>query len=181
VTQPATRNIYVERDFMPSHLAVQLREAVERFDNGENYHAIYPPEFQLGARAAEVGLFDQTAYNITKRIAQCFGEDVTLETKILVAMRPGSQHTPHADAEYETAPGVWAPNHTPNRAFSALLYLTREGADHKGGKLHVGEDVVVKAEPGKLVMFPSTRDYVHWVTPIESGTRINMSVWVTRT
>lgn len=54
----------------------------------------------------------------------------------------------------------------------ALLYLSTEGRDFEGGKLHFpNADLYVDAVAGKLVTFPGHFKYKHGVTAIRSGAR----------
>ncbi len=102
---------------------------------------------------------------------------VFLETAILSAMDVGGKHPRHADNSAENALGAWIPNHTPDRAISAICYLN---SDFEGGELTFEQHALtIKPRRGLLVMFPSTAGYVHEVLPVKSGRRYTASLWFT--
>jgi len=78
-----------------------------------------------------------------------------------------------------------APNHTPWRTHSALLYLSDA---HTGGHIVFGEGPNVYGRiyrkelapvHGLLVLFPSNELYFHHTTVVESGVRYSMNCWFT--
>jgi len=123
---------------------------------------------------------------------------------LLCALVPGFHHALHADNAVIACPRHGAdaaelrrlgctctdievrPNHTPWRAFTALLYLDD---DHRGGEIVFGEGPgpygrlyrqQIEARPGVLVMSPSNELYFHRTTPIEAGVRYSLNCWFTR-
>jgi len=59
----------------------------------------------------------------------------------------------------------------PQRGITTITYLNN---DFEGGGLYFPDlDVLIKPEPGLLVIFPSNRNFVHEVQPITSGMRFS--------
>ena len=99
------------------------------------------------------------------------------ETAILATMGPGGHHPRHADNRQEDEHGKWIPNHTPNRAISAIYYLD---GNFEGGELVFEQhNLVVKPRRGLLVAFPSDERHVHEVLPVRSGRRYTATLWFT--
>ena len=95
-----------------------------------------------------------------------------IETILMAALGPGGHHIAHADNR--TLDGK--PNHTPQRSFSAIVYLNNE---FMGGELDFpdrGEQIEPHA--GLMVAFPS--DYVHQVLPVTAGKRYSLNLWFTQ-
>ena len=111
-----------------------------------------------------------------------FGEpDLRVEFTLLTEMRAGDSHALHADNERSAGSGQWVPNHTPWRAYAAMVYLNTSGVDYYGGVLRfpaVAQEVAPCA--GELVGFSCGREREHEVTPIEDGKRYSISMWLTR-
>lgn len=91
----------------------------------------------------------------------------------------GGHYQPHTDGE-----SVWV---TPNgeniwrksveRDLSTVLFLND---DFEGGEFVFPElKIRVRPEPGMLICFPSTHEYVHGVEPVTKGTRYSMVNWMT--
>jgi predicted 2-oxoglutarate/Fe(II)-dependent dioxygenase YbiX len=100
------------------------------------------------------------------------------ETVILAAIGAGGHHPRHADNCQQDEHGAWLPNHTPQRAVSALYYLN---GDFTGGELvFERQKIVIRPRPGLLVAFPSDQHHVHEVMPVQSGCRYSMPIWFTR-
>jgi hypothetical protein len=126
---------------------------------------------------------------------------VGCDLALLCGIVPGFRHALHADNARVICPRHGgdaeelrradcrcddiqvAPNHTPWRRYSALLYLSGE---HQGGELVFGEGPNVYGgvyrkeiapRPGLLVVSPSNELYFHHTTPVTVGTRYSMSCW----
>jgi hypothetical protein len=100
-----------------------------------------------------------------------------LEAVFVACLWPGDSHTPHADNERNKR-GRWVPNHTPQRDFTALLYLNVE---FTGGELvFPGLRIAIDPQPGLLVGFPSDHNFVHAVRKVQSGRRYSLPVWLTK-
>jgi hypothetical protein len=100
------------------------------------------------------------------------------ETVALTAIGPGGFHARHADNCERNAAGDWQPNHTPQRAISAIYYLND---DFLGGEIcFPNQRLTIQPRKGLLLLFPSTRHYVHEVLKVIEGSRYTMPIWFTR-
>jgi len=98
------------------------------------------------------------------------------ETVFLACLLPGDSHIPHADNQRREH-GRWLPNHTPQRDYTALVYLND---NFTGGELVFPDrDVVIIPKPGLFVGFPSNHKFVHAVPNVLSGKRYSLPVWFT--
>ena len=101
------------------------------------------------------------------------------ELSLVTEMRMGDSHPLHADAEVKTPQG-WRPNHTGWRTRVGLIYLNTSGIDYQGGLLRfpkLGRTISPRA--GMLVAFPAGRRHLHEVTPVETGVRRSLAIWLT--
>jgi len=99
-----------------------------------------------------------------------------VETVFLACLLPGDSHIPHADNQRREH-GRWLPNHTPQRDYTALVYLND---NFTGGELVFPDrDVVIIPKPGLFVGFPSNHKFVHAVPNVLSGKRYSLPVWFT--
>lgn len=72
---------------------------------------------------------------------------------------PGSGMGPHADGQ----DGDY------NLGFTVVMYLND---DYEGGEISFpNHNVKIKPKAGSLIMFPATKEFIHQVEPIISGTR----------
>ncbi len=63
----------------------------------------------------------------------------------------------------------------PSRILSGILYLN---SDFDGGELYFPiQDITIKPEPGKLVLFPSNFIYIHQSKEITKGTKYATVAW----
>jgi hypothetical protein len=114
------------------------------------------------------------------RLRVCQTLEQRAEYTLVSAMFPGDHHPLHADAEKRQG-DEWVPNHTPHRSGVALIYLTGYGAGFTGGLLRLPSvGLEIEPEPGMLVAFPSGRLYEHEVTPVLTGVRYAVAIWMTR-
>ena len=102
--------------------------------------------------------------------------ELIIESVFLACLWPGDSQIPHADSERKEH-GRWLPNHTPQRDYTALIYLNN---DFTGGELVFPDrDVVIIPKPGLFVGFPSNHEFVHAVPKVLSGKRYSLPVWFT--
>jgi predicted 2-oxoglutarate/Fe(II)-dependent dioxygenase YbiX len=105
-------------------------------------------------------------------------ESLYPETVVIAAIGPGGHHIRHADNCQQNENGEWVPNHTPNRAVSAIYYLNET---FEGGEIVFDrESLAVKPRQGLLLAFPSDGRHVHEVLPVRSGVRYTMPIWFTK-
>lgn len=97
----------------------------------------------------------------------------------ILCYSPGGHYKPHCDGE-----GLW---HNPDgsvswrksvdRDLSTIIYLNN---DYEGGDLVFPElKIRIRPEPGMLLAFPSTHEYIHGVEPVISGERFAIVSWMT--
>jgi hypothetical protein len=102
--------------------------------------------------------------------------ELFVESVFLACLLPGDSHIPHADNQRREH-GRWLPNHTPQRDYTALVYLND---NFTGGELVFPDrDVVIIPKPGLFVGFPSNHKFVHAVPNVLSGKRYSLPVWFT--
>jgi len=149
-----------------------------------------------GDRCKEVNLRDVAAHAAPAGCA-CKGRNYLRKTRDLVALKlaarfempgllpeyslysrltPGGFHALHADGVKSDG----TPNHTPQRAATAMLYLTPQGWEFAGGQLELPEfGLSIDPQPGLLVGFPTTWRYRHEVKPVTRGRRDALVFWFT--
>jgi predicted 2-oxoglutarate/Fe(II)-dependent dioxygenase YbiX len=100
-----------------------------------------------------------------------------IETVLMVALGSGGHHSAHADNR-RLEGDAWVPNHTPQRSFSAIVYLN---SDFEGGEIDFPDlGQRIKPTAGLLVAFPSDERYVHQVLPVTAGKRYSLALWFTQ-
>lgn len=105
---------------------------------------------------------------------------LAIEFTLVTEMRVTDAHALHADNARRTADGRWEQNHTPWRVYATMLYLNSCGVDYDGGTLRFpscSEEVMPRT--GDLVGFACGPEREHEVTPIQSGSRYSISMWLT--
>lgn len=111
---------------------------------------------------------------IKNHIIQIRELDVPLyaDTLQLVRWMPGNEQHPHADAE--NPDGTDHPY--PWRAYASIVYLN---SDYEGGSIYFPQhDLDLRPEPGTMVTFPGTAEYMHGVNMITAGERYSIaSFW----
>lgn len=95
-----------------------------------------------------------------------------IEAAFLAMLPPGGHHPRHCD----NCKMDGSPNHTPQRDYSAIVYLNSE---FEGGPLIFPSRGTLIPAPGTLVAFPSNRDFPHEVPPVTKGKRYSMPIWFT--
>jgi hypothetical protein len=148
-------------------------------DVGEDYHGNRVIYYSVFSGSTEV---KQYLRGLTKRlqdrVQEFFGvRGLVLEALFLAALREGGFNKAHADNQ-KYVRGKWIPNHTPQRDYTAIVYLN---SDFGGGNLRFPQhNVCIRPHRGLLVAFPSSGDFVHSVARVNRGTRYSMPVWFTR-
>lgn len=121
---------------------------------------------------------------------------VTLDHVLLTALVPPFMHVLHADAvklvclrhrenfvDCDCDDAQIVPNHTPDRKFTAILYLDN---DHLGGntifgrgpiRYRDGDPVEIASKAGSMVIAPTDERHFHETTPVHSGIRHALVAW----
>lgn len=121
--------------------------------------------------------FRSAAERAVQKAADVSGMKLFPEAVFLAKIGVGERHPLHCDNVEVGQDGKWRPNHTPQRDYSALIYLN---SDFSGGELHLPGRFEIKPEEGLLVGFPSTQDFPHEVYPVTDGVRYSLPVWMTK-
>ncbi len=109
-------------------------------------------------------LFASVINNVTNR-CKTFESEIALDYVGVVRWPIGTFMKPHVDDNNVHRPDV----------FAAMLYLND---DFKGGST-VFEDIEVKPEKGKLIIF-SNSQHLHYVSKVEEAERFVLSFWYSR-
>ena len=109
-------------------------------------------------------LFNRVINNVTNR-CKTFESEITLDYVGVVRWPIGTFMKPHVDDNNVHRPDV----------FAAMLYLND---DFEGGST-IFEDIEVKPEKGKLVIF-SNSQHLHYVSKVEQAERFVLSFWYSR-
>lgn len=117
--------------------------------------------------------------SIRDRIVQTVSKHFRLENELysdsfsIVRWRFGDAQAPHADSE--NPDGTSHPY--PWRAYGSIIYLNE---DYTGGELEFPDLKLKPATPAKtLAFFPGTKEYMHAVSSITSGTRYTLATFLT--
>ena len=119
--------------------------------------------------------------NIVKNIINPFYNINIRDSEIpqILKYQVGGHYTPHVDGEsmWKTPTGdvIW--RKSTDRDLSTVIFLND---DFDGGEFVFPEHRIrIKPEPGLLVCFPSTHQYIHGVEPVTNGVRYSMVNWMT--
>ena len=136
-----------------------------------HYYTLRDVDSESASWVYGVSLRCKEKIEVDLRTPQLFVESV-----FLACLLPGDSHIPHADNSRREH-GRWLPNHTPQRDYTALVYLND---NFTGGELVFPDrDVVIIPKPGLFVGFPSNHKFVHAVPNVLSGKRYSLPVWFT--
>lgn len=93
-----------------------------------------------------------------------------VEAAYLAKLPEGGRHPMHRD----NCMGDGTPNHTPQRDYSALIYLN---SVFEGGEIVFPSRGTLKPKTGMLIAFPSGKDYPHEVLAVTKGVRYSLPLW----
>jgi len=129
----------------------------------------------------ECNVLQRTIVAVRYAVSDYSGLKLDIEFPLLSEMREGDSHALHADAE-KLVDGQWVPNHTPERIWTALVYLnTGDGVDFDGGEIIFPEfDCTIVPKAGLLVASPTTHEYIHEVPIVTNGVRYALPIWLKR-
>ena len=137
-----------------------------KFEFDQNYGAKY-----LGGNVDPIDLnstndelFSRVINSVTT-LCKTFESEIVLDYVGVVRWPIGTYMKPHLDDNNVHRPDV----------FAAMLYLND---DFKGGST-IFEDIEVKPEKGKLVIF-SNSQHLHYVSKVEEAERFVLSFWYSR-
>ena len=120
--------------------------------------------------------------NVVTNVINPFSEFEVKDSELPQLLHYGvdGHYMPHCDGESlwkppGNEPLIW--RKSTDRDLSTVLFLND---DFEGGDFVFPEfRVRVRPEPGMLVCFPSTHEYLHGVEPVTKGTRYSIVNWMT--
>jgi 2OG-Fe(II) oxygenase superfamily len=103
------------------------------------------------------------------KVDEFFSVDAKATSPAIVRWMPGQLQMPHADKELHEGEGRGKPNDFPYYDIAGLFYIND---DYVGGELYFpNQGIQFKPKAGAAYFFPGDMNYIHGVTPIESGIR----------
>jgi predicted 2-oxoglutarate/Fe(II)-dependent dioxygenase YbiX len=185
-----TAQIVIVDDFLPADSCGLLIDAFDRLAASDHRNGIRRTAQRTEISAHVIRAVSLAAYDvigvarrdivelITRRFA--VAHPLYMEYTLLSSMRAGDSHQRHADRERRRDDGGWEPNHTPDRDYTGIVYLSSSALQFGGGVLRFPErGTEVRPQAGRLVAFGCDRRYEHEVTPVTSGARYSLSCWLT--
>jgi predicted 2-oxoglutarate/Fe(II)-dependent dioxygenase YbiX len=140
------------------------------------------PHWSMNISSAEIGLIAQTIQqrlkNTIETVYKCTLSNETLGT--LVKYKVGHGLKRHYDAALiEETTGKMTVYQTfsghPSRDISSTIYL---GQSFEGGEIYFPNiDFTYEPVQGSVIIFPSSEEYEHEVTPVVNGDRIMASIF----
>jgi hypothetical protein len=102
-------------------------------------------------------------------VDEFYNVDALPTSPAIVRWLPGQLQMPHADKELHEGENAGKPNDFPWYDIAGLFYLND---DYEGGELYFpNQKIQFKPKAGSAYFFPGDMNYIHGVTPIESGIR----------
>jgi hypothetical protein len=106
---------------------------------------------------------------LKERVDAFFDVDARATSPAIVRWLPGQLQMPHADKELHEGEGRGKPNDFPYYDIAGLFYIND---DYVGGELYFpNQGIQFKPKAGAAYFFPGDMNYIHGVSPIESGIR----------
>jgi hypothetical protein len=106
---------------------------------------------------------------LKERVDSFFNLDAKPTSPAIVRWLPGQLQMPHADKELHEGEHRGKPNDFPYYDIAGLFYIND---DYKGGELYFpNQGIQFKPKAGAAYFFPGDMNYIHGITPIESGIR----------
>lgn len=106
---------------------------------------------------------------LKERVDAFFNVDAKATSPAIVRWLPGQLQMPHADKELHEGEHRGKPNDFPYYDIAGLFYIND---DYEGGELYFpNQGIQFKPKAGAAYFFPGDMNYIHGITPIESGIR----------
>lgn len=163
------------------HEAQRIYDALKCFSKNTdvNGNAILHPVTILQYKHEVDFMFSiaRKTLNIIKRI---YDVDKLFIESVFIARLLKDDYLPtHADnANYNRTIHRWIANHVPWRDYSGIIYMSNV---EEGGELSFEYlDMNVKPCLGRLVVFPSSKEWSHGVLSVKQGVRYSCPVWFTK-
>lgn len=114
-------------------------------------------------------LINQMVERLKVEVDAFFNVDAWPTSPAIVRWLPGQLQMPHADKELHEGDNAGLPNDFPYYDLAGLFYLND---DYEGGELYFPlQGIQFKPKAGSAYFFPGDKNFIHGVTPIESGIR----------
>lgn len=114
-------------------------------------------------------LINQMVDRLKIEVDNFFQVDAWPTSPAIVRWLPGQLQMPHADKELHEGDNAGLPNDFPYYDLAGLFYLND---DYEGGELYFPlQGIQFKPKAGSAYFFPGDRNFIHGVTPIQSGIR----------
>lgn len=114
-------------------------------------------------------LINEILKRLKPQIDDFFNVDARPTNPALVRWLPGQLQMPHADKELHEGDNAGKPNDFPWYDIATIIYLND---DYEGGELYFpNQNIQFKPKMGAAYFFPGDMNYIHGITPIESGIR----------
>lgn len=172
-------NLYTDR-LLSLEECRALIDAFERHvgeSNERDFSGQPVVRWPFGSESSEVAAVVEKCHLAVVEMTSLNLARTAVETTILTRMSPGGWHEAHADNVRRDDQGNWVPNHTPNRTYTAIVYLS---TPIDGGELYFPQHgVKVRPSAGQLVLFAADGDHEHGVTPVRAGLRYSLAMWLT--
>lgn len=120
-------------------------------------------------------------HNVVHRVVNPFYNFKIKDSELpqLLKYEVGGHYKPHYDgvAQWRNPDGSVIWKKSVDRDLSSVIFLNDdfEGGDFVFPHLRIR----IRPEPGLMVCFPSTEDYLHQVEPVTKGTRYSLVTWFT--
>lgn len=106
---------------------------------------------------------------LKKEVDAFYKVDAWPTSPAMVRWLPGNLQMPHADKELHEGDNAGKPNDFPWYDLAGLFYIND---DYEGGELYFpNQGIQFKPKKGAAYFFPGDRNFIHGITPIESGIR----------
>jgi hypothetical protein len=116
-----------------------------------------------------IDLIQSLVNRLKPEINKFFNVDAYATSPAMVRWLPGNLQMPHADKELHEGDDAGKPNDFPWYDIATIMYLND---DYEGGELYFPKQgIQFKPKRGAVYFFPGDMNYIHGITPIQSGIR----------
>lgn len=168
--------VVIVPDFLSPETVQIYREEISRLPRHDIQGHLYDKVIQMGESKVLNPLMCELKIEVREFIEEYYSCVVGQEELAsLVGTLPGWELSMH----YDTNSGV-VPTYAgyPSRDVTSLLYFSDYGIDFTGGDLYMpNQDLLIFPKAGTLVLFPTSEKYLHRVSKVESGERLNISTF----
>ena len=129
--------------------------------------ACYPSIMQTNTEVPDI--ITGMVQRLKKEVDAFYKVDAWPTSPAMVRWLPGQLQMPHADKELHEGDNAGKPNDFPWYDLAGLFYIND---DYEGGELYFpNQGIQFKPKKGAAYFFPGDRNFIHGITPVESGIR----------